>query len=61
MDLIQRLRLKAEHVLYWMGMGKLGQSGGLLTCHPTPASSKETALGTNNSFFQEKGKKKKGK
>lgn len=39
-----------------------GTFGGLLTCHPTSASSKGTALGTNSSFFQENEKeKKKGK
>lgn len=59
MDLIQCLCLKAERMLYWMGTGKLEQFRGLLTCHPTSASLKETALGTNNSFFQEKGRKKK--
>lgn len=41
-----------------MGTGKLEQFGGLLTRHPTSASSKESAFGTNNSFFQEREKKK---
>lgn len=42
-----------------MGMGELEQFGGLRTCHPISASSKERGLGTNNAFFQEKEKRKK--